>query len=1093
MRTFKRNTADIDTTGIKNYSKYFNQMNFKGILEDDNIYAIDQESFTTAKNVYLDDNDRLASRPTLQKDNIPDEIDVYQYDLEDVKYIGQNTIYINKSKVTDRYYILLVDKDGNKHSIQPIPDYLIRVELEPNTYVTVLKSASGELRLINTSNCVVDKYANPNVSQPNAFIVTRSDDKQDWTVWFTNIELLNVTFNIYNGDSIASKDLISTKKVNIPELNKYHISSIEHYIICWNNIGAKVFDASDSAKGWQDFSEFVEIPIIKTVVGTTETKLANNEFTTQYKEQYIYSEQKHPVLPNGNASVEVFTSSADTLKYDVENAKNYTDYKIFKEITIPNVTEQTIFGYNSETGKHIIGIVTTNKVYISFNGGQAYTVELYPEELTNIKASGITDDGLYCYFLTTTGIFFLNLGDFTWSSDEFNYSYNSVVSYCFKTKQIYSFLVVGPENYPEVRLYFKGPTLYSGTDYTDDNKLTYVNKIKINYQGSLVDSNINTIYEKSYIYTRNSRINMFQTKNNLDEDIWAITVLIPASYESDILLLVLGGKNMYDAAYPTPKTNSGMLSWGQSISIANTSIISCTLMTPSSNSWVVGYSISVIGDTPTTTDDTTYWHHWKKGSIDFEMTTINSSDGTNYRPNVSINSLYSSLPEIPNDYYIFPVGSYMITPIRLAQGYIYRTISNKIYFIPDSGINVLELSEISSRLNYVERIDVKRDKYFIVSDNASSWKLYTNLLVGDDLATLTYLYGEKTEYNKVPKVSYSDTELYLAFDDLLQITANSRNNEDKTKISFNLPDSNNQSFIDDITGMINISTTEVALFFLNKIVICSKVQDSNLAQGYRYDYYNTKLSTGIRLGDSILNTLEGQYTIFPTKRGLAVMNYQAFMATTDQVIQYISDSIKTLWTEFYNNSTAINIIQWRNRLIFTNQSNIILLYDLDKSAWWKWEVPINVKLAITDQIDLRVIDTNLNLFKDSTQYYDFGEVGQFKPIDWFIMSQPLHMNTPNHYKNLRQLVFQFSNNNEDDITSKTINAQIKLYRKRISIKEPETIQFQIENLRTFVKRFNYWKINEIQWALGNDADTDVPKKFELNGLSIKYELGDEVR
>ena len=74
-----------------------------------------------------------------------------------------------------------------------------------------------------------------------------------------------------------------------------------------------------------------------------------------------------------------------------------------------------------------------------------------------------------------------------------------------------------------------------------------------------------------------------------------------------------------------------------------------------------------------------------------------------------------------------------------------------------------------------------------------------------------------------------------------------------------------------------------------------------------------------------------------------------------------------------------------------------------------------------------------------------------------------------------------------------MNAQIKLYRKKITLREPETIQFKIEELRTFVKRFNYWKINEIQWGLGSDANTSTPAQLEFNGISIKYELGEEVR
>ena len=68
MRTIKRNIPDIDTR-LDNYSKYFNQMEFKGIIEDDNIYTIEQTSMQDAKNVYVNDEKRLSSRPTLQEDS----------------------------------------------------------------------------------------------------------------------------------------------------------------------------------------------------------------------------------------------------------------------------------------------------------------------------------------------------------------------------------------------------------------------------------------------------------------------------------------------------------------------------------------------------------------------------------------------------------------------------------------------------------------------------------------------------------------------------------------------------------------------------------------------------------------------------------------------------------------------------------------------------------------------------------------------------------------------------------------------------------------------------------------------------------------
>ena len=125
-------------------------------------------------------------------------------------------------------------------------------------------------------------------------------------------------------------------------------------------------------------------------------------------------------------------------------------------------------------------------------------------------------------------------------------------------------------------------------------------------------------------------------------------------------------------------------------------------------------------------------------------------------------------------------------------------------------------------------------------------------------------------------------------------------------------------------------------------------------------------------------------------------------------------------------------------------------------------------------------------------YYDFSSEGKNITIDWFVKSQPLHFKAPNYYKNIKQLVFQFFDETET-LNRKTMLAQIKLYRKRVTIREPETVAFKVEELRTFVKRFNYWKINEVQWALSNDIYSADPKPLELNAIDIKYEIGEEVR
>lgn len=1011
MRTFKRTVPDIKTSDLKNYGKYFNQMQFKGILEDDNIYAIDQESFRDTKNVYVDWNDRLVSRPTLQKEKLPENAVPYQYELDDIINTGAGTIYISKSTTGSNYYLV------------------------------ALHTKDGQLKIIQ-----------------------------------------NIT--------------------------KYHISIIEHYIICFNNVGAKIFDTNEPEEGWQDFNNFVEIPVIKRVVGTSETIFDKNNFTSGYKEEYIWSNESHPILPTGNPTASITTETGKQ-SYQVYLPKILPEYRltINREYAVSG-DQVTI-----TTAKNIICYGKSTEFYISYNGGRTFTRVYYPiysGEYLNI--SSVSEDGQYFFFVASSGVYRCNLADLTWASvikvnnlgteEDIKGSGVSPITgrnrFKFKTGDTFCF-VTWEESSETSRLYFKGPGLYMGTAQgnrqTYSNQLGYITVTNIGKEGSFSDTDPVQIYFRT------------DSDGNTAAVIYMITNYYgrqsPSSYTPygrRREICVIGGKfneNYSGQGY-------GMFVWADwdrgSYGTFGSNIVGGSEIKPddeypftSDTSYyytnISGYTFEVIRGYENENGELIYYH--TKRTIGAGLSTNNNRFGTLSfeRDSKQLPSIGMQIEELENTSSdtsdAFTDAKSFRAPIKLSTGYLY-TLLNDIYVSLNSSDQWYKVNKGSSP-GYHPVLGTNQDIFYYIT--AGNGLITTNDLQSDTIV-LTYTYNSTSKFTKVPTLSYSDTELYLVFDNLLQIT---QNNRDGTKILFNLPDLNNQSFIDNITAMINISTTEVALFFENKIVICSKVEDTNLTQGYRYDYYNTKLSTGVRYGDTVMNTLEGSLTIFPTRRGLAVMNYQAFMATTDQVIEYITDNVKDMWLDFFNNSTTIKIIQWRNRLIFTNQTNIILLYDLTRAAWWKWEVPIAPKMATTDQVDLKLVDTTLNIFKSANQYYDFGEVGEFKPINWYVISQPLHMSAPNYYKNLRQLVFQFSNDNLSEVETKSMNAQIKLYRKKVAIKEPHTIQFKIENLRTFVKRFNYWKINEIQWALENDADTNVPKPFELNGISIKYELGDEVR
>lgn len=995
MRTFKRNIPEIDTD-LNNYNKYFNQLNFKGISEDDNIYQVDQESFRDVKNVYLDEHDHFVSRESLQTDinlleDIKKLINLNLYSLINIYNVGIGKLWVMKFKTNNTYSLFLITNDSQYH-----------------------------------------------------------------------FELTNI--------------------------NKYHISVIEHYVIVFNDSekGAQIFDTNQDLTaedaGWKDLDArdthgnylYLDIPVTKIVTGGSETIKDGNGFTDAKNEEYIWNNNSRPTLPAGNATVEVSTTyNKDT--WELPNTNILTDYRTLKTVN---------YSYNSSELFSIAKgrICIANSLYFKYSltAGEAFTKVYYPSYTgTFLDIASVSKDGLYFFFVTSNAIYRYTFVDDIWEKIDVDDTipYLGVSNTCcFLTKDIFSFVVQETGGIsgsaPQTRLYFKGPGLYSGEDKTKDNILSYID---------LTEDNI-------FIYTTTAQ--------------YAITMYLTNENAKDNTILLCNFSKPYTENNKPKAGNYFIYCYGGDTSAVthnNTMLIYKSL-----SSYEIIYSIKA--------QSTNEWYNGNKAAYASKYSVIATKRD------------YDKTPSFVYQYEATLYIGYEVdetttpgTPVYIQTNYINldREIGDDTMRPQDTlhymlggyigGNNVISDFTGKWQLSYIPvkpnngNIFTDGDYFYAIVGN----KIYTNQLLDDNNVIITYHYPATTKYKQIPQVSYADTQLYLGFNNLLQITSNITKDD---KLLLNLPPINNQSFLNNITGLRNISTTEVAIFFKDRIVICSKQTDENY--GYRYDYYNTKLSTGIRLGDDAINTLEGSYTIFPTQRGLALMNYQAFMATTDQTLQFITDSIKHIWQDFYNTSSIIKIIQWRNYLVLTNGTGNILLYDVNKNYWWRWEVPVNTLIALTDQIKLRLITleskqtngtltvfTNKYIVNDKTidlNYYDFSSEGKNITIDWFVKSQPLHFKAPNYYKNIKQLVFQFFDETEA-LNRKTMLAQIKLYRKRVTIRDPETVAFKVEELRTFVKRFNYWKINELQWGLANDTNNAGPKQLLLNGISIKYEIGEEVR
>ena len=57
MNTYKRAPRTVYDKTVKNYNKFFNQLQFKGIKRNVNIFEADPESFTDDKNMFVNYED----------------------------------------------------------------------------------------------------------------------------------------------------------------------------------------------------------------------------------------------------------------------------------------------------------------------------------------------------------------------------------------------------------------------------------------------------------------------------------------------------------------------------------------------------------------------------------------------------------------------------------------------------------------------------------------------------------------------------------------------------------------------------------------------------------------------------------------------------------------------------------------------------------------------------------------------------------------------------------------------------------------------------------------------------------------------------
>lgn len=433
--------------------------------------------------------------------------------------------------------------------------------------------------------------------------------------------------------------------------------------------------------------------------------------------------------------------------------------------------------------------------------------------------------------------------------------------------------------------------------------------------------------------------------------------------------------------------------------------------------------------------------------------------------------------------------------------------------------------------------------------------------------------------NYVPDFAAALNETFFAYrmpetgDNLLEITEIRRDTDeildDRRSILLYMPKDNEQKTTNPITNLHPLSESNMGVFTGTEVFY---VTPTELDDRVMYTaLVKSKIPIGCRFGDDIITALDGQVIILPTKRGLAAMAPQDFVATTERTLTYLSDYIQDKYNHFYNDSVLSTMIvqdghgvqippqikctNYRYWLLFHKYlDREILAFDTRTNTWWRWTTPypirqlsVGSRLHVIMQMDYNPVSEmsihippqkpslmgvdflytdeevdlayRINEFPelDSTSVVDIGYYDDTldgilngtvlsvpenrfvanrlvlmyadPTISWHITSQKINFGQINNYKNIKAINISARGTQPLEVKFTT-----KSFRDYYHPESSLTNEIKINDLRTFVQRFNLMHLVNFQYKLQNQyVENEDSYQLRLNSLSIKYEIKERVR
>lgn len=348
--------------------------------------------------------------------------------------------------------------------------------------------------------------------------------------------------------------------------------------------------------------------------------------------------------------------------------------------------------------------------------------------------------------------------------------------------------------------------------------------------------------------------------------------------------------------------------------------------------------------------------------------------------------------------------------------------------------------------------------------------------------------------NNLPDYYGSFNDHFISFVDidtgynLLEITSTrreeSRLDAYRTDFLFYLPINSEERFSEKITNIHPIADTAIGIFTETSIYYMSSVQ---LDSGLSYSKpVKSKIPLGVREGDDVITALDGQVILFATKRGIASMTPQDFIASTERTLVYLSDAIQNRYEKFYNQSVKsaslatyesytgykcmIKICTYRYWLLFYRyMDNQILAYDTRYNAWWIWTTPYPIReLIVTNRLEaLLQIDFN--------PAYNLGPLMGIRYL-WTDDEVDLDADVSGVFPTL---TYEYEANESyyDDVIEGALNGDIKFIydnkfagsRRQLSYASP-TIEWHITSQRLHFNALNNYKLIQAIYMTAKGVD-----------------------